>query len=67
MVLNDMKAALQDYLIINGYRPEGNGYLIKEELQMDAFDEYGKFRLFRMSPNAVISTFVISKRAWVEI
>lgn len=67
MSVNDLRAALHDYLVMNGYRPDGKSYMIKDELQMDAFDEYGKFRLFRMNPKAVISTFVIAKRAWVEI
>lgn len=67
MTIIDMKAILHDYLIMNGYRPEGKGYMIKDELQMDAFDEHGKFRLFRISPKDVLSTFVISKRKWVKI
>ncbi|MFC5975973.1 hypothetical protein [Carnobacterium antarcticum] len=67
MTANDMKAALHDYLIMNGYRPTGSAYMIESELQMDALDEYGKFSLFRINPKNVIRTFVISQRAWVEI
>lgn len=66
MSINDMKAILQDYLIMNGYRPEAS-YMIKDELQMDAFDEFGAFRLFRISPRDVISTFVTKKMEWVKI
>lgn len=64
MTSNDMKATLHDYLLLNGYRPTGSSYMIEDELQMDARDEYGTFKLFRISPDNVISTFVIEKRDW---
>lgn len=67
MPIKDMKAILHDYLIMNGYRPEGKGYMVKDEFQMDAFDEHNKFRLFRITPKDVLSTFVISKREWVAL
>lgn len=67
MTSNDMKATLHDYLLLNGYRPTGSSYMIEDELQMDARDEYGMFKLFRISPTNVIRTFVIAKRDWIAI
>lgn len=67
MTVSDMKAILNGYLIMNGYSPTGAAYMIGNELQMDARDEFGTFKMFRISPKDVISTFVIAKREWVTI
>lgn len=56
----EMKEALEDYLILNAYTP-GSSYKINDELQMDANNEFGSMKCFRITPKGEIKVFKHAK------
>lgn len=60
----EMKETLEDYLILNAYTPV-TSYPIEDELQMDANNEFGSIKCFRITPKGEIKIFKHAK--WVVI
>lgn len=57
---DEMKAALEDHLILNAYTPV-TSYAIEDELQMDAKNEFGSTDYFRITPKGEIKIFKHAK------
>lgn len=57
---DEMKAALEDHLILNAYTPCA-AYEIEDELQMDAKNEFGSMNYFCITPKGDIKVFKHAK------